>query len=458
MAKVETSELRIRFQRHDSTAQAWREGTFRKAAFLFLWMLIFVIPWENGVVISGFGTFSRAVGIPAFGMALLAILERGTLRPLTLQQAIILFFLVWGGLTYFWSSAPSDTVTSTFTFVQLLTMVWLIWEFAQTRKEQLLLLRAYSLGSVVSSVAALIGFLQETGQHGFYSGLNFYPGDLGFILALAIPISLYLAVQERRKILVWVYGAATVLAFCAIVLTASRASLLACIPTLLMLPFLFPNLRWGRNLFVLVFFALGAIASWLYMPEGSWLRLSTMGSEIASITSNRSRERTMSWQTGWQVFGKAPFQGVGTGAYAAAVKHTPGIPSHTVGTDSADQVSPPVAHNTFFSVLVQQGLIGLGLFFMLLLALALSAWKLPKVERIFWLCILLTWTIGASALTWEQGKPTWFVFGLLIAVAATKFAPRTRLYWKYAAGGVPADLSENALLSAQISGFQGLSS
>jgi O-antigen ligase len=456
MAKVETSELRIRCERHDSTAQAWREGAFRKAAFLFLWMLIFVVPWENGVVISGFGTFSRAVGIPALGMALLAILERGTLRALTLQQAIMLIFLVWGGLTYFWSSAPSDTITSIFTFVQLFTMVWLIWEFAQTRREQLLLLRAYSLGSVVSSVAALIGFFAETGQHSFYSGL--YPGDLGFILALAIPISLYLAVRERRKILASVYGAATVLAFCAIVLTASRASLLACIPTLLMVPALFPHLRWGRSLFVSVFFALGAIASWLYMPEGSWLRLSTIGSEMASITSNSSRERSLSWQTGWQVFGKAPFQGVGTGAYGAAVENTRGIASHTVATDSADQVSPLVAHDTFFSILVQQGLIGFGLFFILLLALALSAWKLPKVERILWLCILLTWTIGASALTWEQAKPTWFVFGLLIAVAATKFAPRPSLYWKYAAGGVPAELSENALLSAQISGFQGLSS
>src|SRR5437879_1866320 len=66
-------------------------GIFRKAAFLFLWILLFVIPWENGVVVPGFGTLSRVVGIPAFGMALLAILECGTLRTLALQHIIMLF-------------------------------------------------------------------------------------------------------------------------------------------------------------------------------------------------------------------------------------------------------------------------------------------------------------------------------------------------------------------------------
>lgn len=443
-------------RRRISAMKTSREGIFRKAALFFLWILMFVIPWENGVVIHGFGTLSRVVGIPAFGMALLAILECGVLRALALQQVIMLFFLIWGGLTYFWSFAPSSTVASIYTFVQLFTMVWLIWEFAQTRREQLLLLRAYSLGSIVSSVSTLTGFFKQAGpQSGRYSGLNFNPGDLAFILALAIPISLYLAVQERKKFLVWVDGAATVLAFCAIVLTASRGSLIACTPTLLMFPFLFPKLRWGRNLVVLVFLALAGIGSWLFMPESSWSRLSTIGSEITSGTLN---ERTMIWQVGWQVFGKAPFQGVGAGAYAPTVEHTLGLASDAGGTESGDQVGRLVAHNTFFSVLVEQGAIGFTLFFVLLITLALSAWKLPRVERTFWLCILLTWAIGASDLTWEQRKPTWVIFGLLIAVAATKFAPEARSSWRRALPGDPSGFYRQAPLAPEISRSQGLSS
>lgn len=442
-------------RRGNSDLRALRKGIFRKATFFFLWLLMFVIPWENAVVIHGFGTISRVVGIPAFGMALLAILESGTLRLLAPQQIIMLAFLIWGGFTYFWSFAPAATVTAIYTFVQLFMMVWLIWEFAQTRREQLLLLRAYTLGAIVSSVGTLLGFFNNTGmQRGRYSGLGFNPGDLAFILALAIPISLYLAVQERRKLLVWVDGLATVLAFCAIVLTASRGSIVACIPTLLMFPFLFPKLRRGRNLIVLVFVALAGIGAWLFMPESSWSRLSTIGTEITSGTLN---ERTMIWQIGWQVFGQAPFQGVGAGAYAPTVEHTLGLASDVGGAEAGAPVARLVAHNTFFSILVEQGVIGFTLFFALLLTLVLSTWRLPRVDRVFWLCILLTWGIGALDLTWEDRKPTWFIFGLLITVAATRIVTEARSASRYARHYQPSEFYGRAVLPADVSRSQGLS-
>ena len=412
-----------------SKVQTRKEGMFRKAAFFFIWILVFVIPWENGVVIHGFGTITRVVGIPAFGMALLAILESGKLRTLAVQHIVMLMFFIWAGLTYFWSYDPSATATSIYTFIQMFVMVWLLWEFAQTRREQILLLRAYMAGSLVSSVGALVGFFRNTGlNNGRYTGLGFNPGDLAFILALAIPISLYLAVQERRKLLAWVAGTATVLAFCAIVLTASRGSLIACIPTVLVLPLLFPRLRWGRNVMILAFLALAGIGAWLFMPETSWSRLSTIGSEISSGTLN---ERTMIWQIGWQIFGKAPFQGVGSEAFAGTAEHSLGLASDS-RSDVGTSASRLAAHNTFFSILLEEGVIGFTLFFALLLTLMLSAWRLPHIERIFWLCILATWAVGALDLTWEDRKPTWFIFALLIAVTARRLAPEARLFRKQA--------------------------
>lgn len=407
-----------------SAIKSHSEGIFRSAAFFFLWLLIFVIPFENAVVIPGFGTLSRAVGIPAFGMALLAILESGTLRTLSMQHLIVLFFTVWAGLTYFWSFAPSATVAAIYTFAQIFTMLWLIWEFAQTSEQQILLLRAYMLGSMISSVATLQNFFTTTSVYGGrYTGLNFNPGDLGFIEALAIPIALYLAVRERKKILLWLDGSAIVLAFCAIILTAARGALLACIPAALMFPFLFPRVKLGRNVALLIFVALAGIGSWLFMPQSSWTRLSTIGSEVSSGTLN---ERTLIWQIGWQVFGQAPFQGVGSAAYAATVEHSLGVASDSATDTSGVAVARLVAHNTFFSVLVEEGVIGFALFFALLLTLVLSAWKLPHIDRVFWLFLLLTWAIGASDLTWESRKPTWVIFGLLIGAASTRVASEVR--------------------------------
>jgi len=310
------------------------------------------------------------------------------------------------------------------------------------------------MGAMVSSIATLVAFAQGTGmQSGRYSGAGFNPGDLGFILALSIPTSLYLALREKRRILVWLDGAATVLAFCALVLTASRVSLVACAPTVLMFPFLFPKMRASRNLLVIVFIVLAGVGSWLYIPETSWSRLSTIGSEISSGTLN---ERTMIWQLGWQVFGQAPFQGVGLRAYAPTVEHSLGLASNP-GNEIAGPVASLVAHNTFFSVLVEQGVIGFALFCALLFTLVLAAWKLPSIERLFWLCLLLTWAIGALALTWEDRKPTWFFFGLLMATAATKLAPETRSFGAPALPSRRSDFYTRSPLPAGISRSQGLS-
>ena len=434
--------------------QSHREEVFRKAAFFFLWLLIFVIPWENAILIPGFGTLSRAVGIPAFGMALLAILESGTLRTLSMQHLIVLFFTVWAGFTYFWSFAPSATVTAIFTFVQIFTMLWLIWEFAQTSGQQLLLLRAYMVGAMISSAATLENFFTTTSVYGSrYTGLNFNPGDLAFIEALSIPISIYLAVRERKKILVWLDGSATVLAFCAIILTAARGALVACVPAALMFPFLFPKTKLRRNLALLIFVALAGIGSWLFMPASSWSRLSAIGSEVSSGTLN---ERTLIWQIGWQVFGQAPLQGVGAAAYAPTVEHALGLASDSGSNDSGVVVARLVAHNTFFSVLVEEGVIGFALFLALLLALVLSAWKLPQIDRVFWLFLLLTWAIGACDLTWETRKPTWVIFGLLIAAASTKIASEVSSSSPQNMRGLRVEVNpRNSSLPAESYRFQG---
>lgn len=441
-----THPTMVYHRRRSAKLRAGSKGIFRNAAFFFVWLLVFAIPWENGVIIHGFGTISKVVGILAAGMALLAILESGTLRTLALQHVIMAIFFFWASLTYFWSNDPRATAASIYTFIQIFVMVWLVWEFAQTPREQLLLLRAYAAGALVSSVAALVGYFRNTGlDNGRYTGMGFNPGDLAFILALAIPISMYLAVKERRKVMVWLAGLTTVLAFCAIVLTASRGSLVACIPSLLILPVLFPKVRWGRSLMILVFLAAAGVGAWLFMPQSSWSRLSTIRSEITSGTLN---ERTMIWQIGWQIFGQAPFQGVGSEAFAGTAEHTIGLASNSrdeVGV-SATRLA---AHNTFFSILLEEGAIGFSLFFALLVALVLSAWRLPVVDRTFWLCILGTWAVGALDLTWEDRKPTWLIFAFLIAAACTKAVPRARLVRKQALPN--RQYQESSTLSAEIS-------
>jgi O-antigen ligase len=87
-----------------------------------------------------------------------------------------------------------------------------------------------------------------------------------------------------------------------------------------------------------------------------------------------------------------------------------------------------VAHNTFLSILVEQGVVGFAIFLILLVMLFYSALKLPVLGRSLWLVMLLTWGLGAAAMTWENTKPTWLLFGLMAADAAAVQVAATKRY------------------------------
>ena len=99
---------------------------------------------------------------------------------------------------------------------------------------------------------------------------------------------------------------------------------------------------------------------------------------------------------------RRPFIVVGAGAFDTCVQPIMGIAW--------------VAHNTFLSVLVEEGVIGFALFGLMLCSLWSRILKAAPLERRLWMVMLLAWAIGVMDLTWESRKPTWLVFGLMSVV------------------------------------------
>jgi len=67
--------------RNTKGANAGNTRILQKAAYLFLWLFAFAMPWENALRIPGFGTVSRAVGLAAFGVGFDAFVsERDLVR------------------------------------------------------------------------------------------------------------------------------------------------------------------------------------------------------------------------------------------------------------------------------------------------------------------------------------------------------------------------------------------
>jgi O-antigen ligase len=368
-----------------------------RLAFAFLWLLVFAIPWEDAVKIPGFGTGTRLIGIPTLTLGVMAIVERGRIRRPGAGHVIMILFALWAALSYLWSVDPEQTLVAASSYRQLVAMAWLIWELSPRLREQMLLLKAYVLGTFVSGLDTAYQFLSHhEAAYQRYSGSGLNANDLALIMALSIPASYYLLVQSKGW-MVWVYRLQLVLAGTTILLSAARGGFLAGIVAFSIVPLIYVRLSRRRRIANLLTTALLICGGLTFLPASSWERISTIPSELRQGTLTG---RTLIWGAGLDVFRAHPFLGVGASAFGNSVSRA-----------LSEEI---VAHNTFLSILVEQGVIGFTLFCALLGVLALSVSAMPSLPQRFWIVILGVWVVGVSSLTWEMRKPTWFFFGLLM--------------------------------------------
>lgn len=384
-----------------------------RLAGVLLCALVFSLPLEKAVMLPGVGTFARAIGGLCLVVGVAAILARRSMRVPNVGLLLAGGFVLWSGATYFWSVSPPATAARFSTLAQLFLMLWLIWELCRSETRQLWLMRCYVYGAAVSSIFTFVRYWrhQQT-YYRRYATAGFDPNDLGLTLALAIPMTLYLAsrVSKGWKWLVWLSG---MLIVAAVLLTASRMALVATAAS-----FLYAALTWrtaapAQRLFSVAM--LGALvlgALWL-APSASRERLATLQTELARGTLHN---RTHIWKAGWKVLKRHPLLGAGAGAYPEAVYPwlgRPAIPGHEY-----------TAHNTFLSVLIETGFVGAASFSLLLATLLLFIWMLPATERALWLTTMLVWAVGVFTLTWENRKPTWLLMALILTAWARAFEPR----------------------------------
>lgn len=381
-------------------------------AFVSLWLLAFAIPWEDAITIPGFGTSARVVGVVAVVLGLFAILEKGTIRRPASGHLMMALFVISAAVSYLWSLYPEGTWDETLTYVQLFAMVWLIWELCPRAQEQIRLMQAYVLGTFVSGIGTIYDYLYHVeSDYQRYAGARLNANDLGLMMALSIPVSYYLLIRSKGSV-VWIYRLQLILAGTTVLLTASRGAALASAVALAIVPLTQARLT-SRQRIAIILTALLVVSSvFIFVPSTSWERLSTTPNALEHSTLTG---RTVIWKAGWEIFRQHPFIGIGSNAFRVVVSR---VLEEPIRLDDPDSPAPP-AHNTFLSVLVEEGVIGFTIFFGLLVVLGLSLRTAPPLTRKLWIVVLAVWVVGVSSLTWEMRKPTWFFFGLLLAQCGT---------------------------------------
>lgn len=384
-----------------------------RVAFALLWSFVFVVPWEEVVQLPAFGSVPRLLGILACTIGSVHILARGAVRRPSGFHLFAILFVLWACLTAFWTLDPESTRQRVLTYLQLLVMMWLIWELAVSPPRQRALLQAFVLGASVAALATLRNYLRGMALEGGFarfSGFNANPNELGLTLALALPVAWYLGIADTQRRGAWVWLLYLPLGLTAILLTASRGAVAAALAALVIVPWTLSRLRPSMKVAVYVLAAGCFVIANRVVPDTSLQRIRTTGADIAS---GYFGGRGVIWESGIAVARAHPLAGVGAGSFAFAVERS------LYGRRSS--------HQTFLSVLVEEGIVGLLLFVAMIVAAARALPSLSAMQRRMWITLLAVVLVGSLSAAWDYRKQLWFVLGLLAAQAATPaLAPTVR--------------------------------
>jgi O-antigen ligase len=375
-------------------------------AYLALWIFVFSLPWEGTVVIPGVGVIPKLVGITAAGLAVMMVVVQGRVRKLQGFHVAAILYVAIAGVAL-WIFYPGERLPAKFwTYVQLVLVIWIVWELARSPRQVIGLLTAYVLGAHVAALGTIMLYVRESGALYRFAAGGVDPNYLAMQMVLAIPMAWYLGTIYRHPLLRWVCRAYLPIGLVALALTGSRGGMIATVVALTIVPFTLTRLSPAKLVGGIV---LLIISAWLvvsFTPDTLVARLATTGTEVEG---GRFGGRFKLWEAGLKVFVGRPFLGWGTSSFKPAITPLLGPMAQ-------------VAHNSFISVLVEQGLIGLLLFLTMFFTVFRSVRTLPVLEKRFGLILFATLVVTMLPLTWEDRKVVWFVLAILLGLGRAGMA------------------------------------
>jgi O-antigen ligase len=370
-------------------------------AYAALWVFVLLVPSEELIGLTSLGAPARLMGIPALALALLTTVISGKIRRWHPFHVAALLFVICAGANLLVFHMGEQLPRKFLTFIQLLLVLWMIWELAPARQRLLGLLTAYVFGAHAAALGTILLYRREAGLTRF-SVAGGDANDLAMTLALALPMAWYLGMNHHRGLVRWVCRAYLPIGVFAIGLTASRGGMLAGMVALMIVPLTMTKLSPGKLAMAIALLVLSGSLAVAYVPDRVVERLATTGTEMEDL---RLGGRYKVWKAGLDAFVRSPLLGYGTSSFKAVVAPVLG--------------EGRVAHNSFLSVLVEQGLVGFLLYCMMIFVVVRAALTLPGLDRRFALVMLATLMTAMLPLTWEDRKQVWIVLAVVLGLTRT---------------------------------------
>jgi len=256
--------------------------------------------------------------------------------------------------------------------------------------------------------ALVVGFV----VYNFYSGsllgnratiADADQNEIALVLALGMAVSWYLAtasvtLTRSFSLLRLAYLAYQPLALLAIFMTGSRGGFISTLPVLIYMFVSFGRVSFVMKAIVISVLLAGGYFVYQNLPEAQFERIAETSEELST---GEISGRGDLWSNAYYLWSEdvpTMLAGIGVGNFR-----------NNVGAG---------VHNTHLSILTETGMVGFLFYFsiLMLLLIAVHRSKLKDV-RLFLYSFIACWGVGATALTWEYRKTTWFVWTITLCLA-----------------------------------------
>lgn len=373
----------------------------KSSIYFVFYAYAFIVAWEDAILIPGVGTLSKVI----FLVQLFLIFMLCATKNITFNSKQTLLPFVFLVYVYFTTIISNEGVSENsqlrlFQYSLLVFQFYVLSSFIRNREQLDGIIKWSTYGGVFLSFLQLMSylFIEQKIYARTTVGL-FDPNDIALICCLSFVMAIYL--RNRNIISAYKLYFLAGLLCVGILLSGSRTGIVALIITLFYLFVSSKNYKSVERIFIISFAVIGVILFINYMPENIASRLFTVTEELSSSDFS---DRSILWKFALDLFNQSPFIGVGAGNYKELSVIFFGY-----------ERSP---HNVYLSILSENGLIGVVIFFSILFIPFLKVIvRGVRIDINFFAMLLFVLLVAFASLNWEWRKQTWLIIYMLNALA-----------------------------------------
>ena len=381
--------------------------------------------WCLGLYILLLGSeelFSGPGLVYLIGVCLLLLFATGlvvrTVRiRFSFTGAVMVLFGVVATLSIFWSADIERTASYTFMLAQLLSTTWITTACIEDNAALELIIWWLLLSPLIPGTIMVHDFMTGNRSHMALAQSENYkelgsdrmtfagadPNLVAFRCAIGIIAGVHLGLTTRNVLVkIMVFTIAGMILWASLE-TGSRGGALALVGGVVVYLLAGSARRKGAVLLTVLGFAALLLIAIPHMPPKVASRYLDMGNEIAT---GDMAGRKFIYKEGIQSINRNPTLGVGYIAYSSASQKRGGMGL--------------AGHNDLFQVILELGLVGLGVFLILLGGLAWNALSAPASVRPLMLGLLTCYFISSSSINLLTAKLVWVLFGILLGAGGLK--------------------------------------